>query len=60
MKNKRLKVKDMKETISEISRLVDGLYEKTDGSKVLVKSLDRISLNVELLKMNVNGLLELG
>ena len=58
MKNKRVKIKDINETIAEISRLVEGLYYKADGSRVIIKNLDRISINVELLKMNVSDMSE--
>jgi len=54
MKKNNAKIKDMNETISEISRLVEKLYYKADGKRLIVKSLDRISTSVEILRMNVN------
>lgn len=59
MKIKKLKIKNMDKTISEMNRLIDGLYNEARGIPLIEKNLDRISINIELLKMNVNDIVEL-
>lgn len=58
MKIKKAKIKDIKETISEMSRLMDGLYDKAEGLQLIVKNLDRISTNIEILKINISDMAE--
>jgi len=58
MRNNYNNIKDMNDAISKIDRLVDRLYDKADGSRIIIKSLDRISINIELLKMNVSDMSE--
>jgi hypothetical protein len=58
MKTKKAKIKDINETISEMSRLMDGLYDKAEGLNIIVKNLDRISTNIEILKINISDMAE--
>lgn len=58
MKIKKSKIQNMDKTISEMNRLVDGLYSDANGIQLIVKSLDRISINIESLKMNVDDMMK--
>jgi hypothetical protein len=58
MKIKKSKIKNMDKTVSEINRLVEGLYGDAGGIPLIVINLDRISISVELLKMNIADMMK--
>ena len=56
MNIKKSKIRNIDKTILEMNRLVNGLYRDANGIPLIVKNLDRISMNIELLKINVDDM----
>jgi hypothetical protein len=52
-------VQEMANMISEMGKLVEGLYAKSADNQSITRNLDRISANLNLLKIGVNDVLEL-
>jgi len=56
MKNK---IQDMDKLISEMDNAVEGLREKAADNQSIVRNLDRISANINLLKIGVSDVTDL-
>jgi len=56
MKNK---IQDMDKLISEMNNAVEGLREKAVDNQSIIRNLDRISANINLLKIGVSDVTDL-
>lgn len=58
MPNKKT-LNDMEKLISEMNCAIDGLREKASDNQSIIRNLDRISANMNLLKIGISDVIDL-
>lgn len=58
MPNKKT-LNDMEKLISEMNRAIDELREKASDNQSIIRNLDRISANMNLLKIGISDVIDL-